>query len=118
MSGPESNGSISRLQVVLDTIKDEEWVEQLLCWHKTQAVREEVVDAPVPPAELKDHGPKGTMWKEGHVVAGVKRVPRLPEPSRGQPSHTTRWGGWGRPCARAASPRAPGVGGSAGGAGA
>lgn len=60
MSGPESNGSISRLQVVLDTIKDEEWVEQLLCWHKTQAVREEVVDVPVPPAELKDHGPKGT----------------------------------------------------------
>ncbi|OJT25270.1 hypothetical protein BO221_13065 [Archangium sp. Cb G35] len=49
LSGSASNGSIPRLQIVLDAIKDEEWVENLRCWHKTQAVREEVVDVQAPP---------------------------------------------------------------------
>jgi hypothetical protein len=48
LSGPASNGSIPRLRVVLDAIRDEEWVENLRCWHKTQAVREEVVDVLAP----------------------------------------------------------------------
>jgi hypothetical protein len=51
LSGPASNGSIPRLRVVLDAIRDEEWVENLRCWHKTQAVREEVVDVLAPPWE-------------------------------------------------------------------
>ncbi|HYO68301.1 MAG TPA: hypothetical protein VEU33_19700, partial [Archangium sp.] len=49
LSGPASNGSIPRLQIVLDAIKDEEWVENHRCWHKTQAVREEVVNVQAPP---------------------------------------------------------------------
>jgi hypothetical protein len=49
LSGTAPDGKIPRLQIVLDAIKDEEWVEQLRCWHKTQAVREEVVDVRVPP---------------------------------------------------------------------
>ncbi|AKI99827.1 Hypothetical protein AA314_01454 [Archangium gephyra] len=51
LSGPASNGSIPRLRVVLDAIRDEEWVENLRCWHKTQAVREELVDVLAPPWE-------------------------------------------------------------------
>ncbi len=47
LSGEAPDGSIPRLQIVLDVIKDEEWVAQLRCWHKTQAVREEVLDVPV-----------------------------------------------------------------------
>lgn len=54
LSGTEPNGKIPRLQVVLDAIKDEEWVEQLRCWHKTQAVREEVLDVPAPARAPED----------------------------------------------------------------
>ncbi|WP_375770170.1 hypothetical protein NR798_04570 [Archangium gephyra] len=57
LSGPEANGTIPRLQVVLDTIEDEEWVAQLLCWHKSQKVREEVVDVPGPRPEPEDTRP-------------------------------------------------------------
>ncbi|MFY0526361.1 hypothetical protein ACN28I_25545 [Archangium gephyra] len=53
LSGPASDGSIPRLRIVLDVIKDEEWVAQLRCWHKTQNVREEVLEVPVPRPEPK-----------------------------------------------------------------
>ncbi|HEX5744718.1 MAG TPA: hypothetical protein VFZ09_00665 [Archangium sp.] len=48
LSGSSASGKIPRLRIVLDAIKDEEWVENLRCWHKTQSVQEEVVDVPAP----------------------------------------------------------------------
>lgn len=58
LSGKASDGNIPRLQIVLDVIKDEEWVAQLRCWHKSQAVREEVLHVPVPLHEPKDTWPR------------------------------------------------------------
>ncbi|MFP2925222.1 hypothetical protein ACLESO_08390 [Pyxidicoccus sp. 3LG] len=73
LSGPESNGTIPRLQVVLDVIRDEEWVAQLLCWHKTQNVREEVVDVPVPRPEPKDNELKDTRALSSRARAEAGR---------------------------------------------
>ncbi|MFY0563396.1 hypothetical protein ACN28E_06085 [Archangium lansingense] len=84
MSGAAVNGGIPRLQVVLDAIKDEEWVEQLRCWHKTQIVREEVVDVPGPlqaPEEPRPRPEEPTAPASRPSAAGRKLVDGVGAPS-------------------------------------
>jgi hypothetical protein len=73
LSGEAPDGSIPRLQIVLDVIKDEEWVAQLRCWHKGQSVREEVLEVPVLSQGPKDSRPgpaEPTSWPSRMSVAG------------------------------------------------
>ncbi|MFL5351414.1 hypothetical protein [Archangium sp.] len=55
LSGKEPEKSIPRLRFLLDTIKDEQWVENLRYWHKSHPVQEVELAPLVHPHAPEDH---------------------------------------------------------------